>query len=127
MSKEDLEKLLDMEYPESFKRRMGIPKGQSHTRRMNGEREYRLKDWFEFFDRARFKKTKHFNIARTTSHSSIIHMIKRILSKIPVKMQVFLTSIIPLKATNNISTNNRVYSDLVNFYQKEISLLIAYK
>jgi SAM-dependent methyltransferase len=127
MSNEELELLLDIEYPSEFKRKMGVSEDEKHTRRMNGENEYRRKDWFKYFNKAGFKKSQHYNIARTTSGKSWIAFCKRLFSKIPYWVQIIATNLLRPKPTNHISSHNRVYSNLVNDYQKEISLLIAYK
>jgi len=125
LTEADLNKLLDVEYSAHFKREMGIPESQSHTRRMNGENEYRKCDWFSFFKGAGFREWSHFNVARTNSRFALVSFFKFILSKIPPKFQIIITNFLPKKITSSISAESRLYSSIVNNYQKEISLLVA--
>ncbi len=127
LTEADLNKLLDVEYGANFKKEMGIPESQSHTRRMNGENEYRRSDWFRFFDEAGFCEKSHFNIARTNSRLPIVAFLKSLLGKMPPKFQLIVTNFLPKKITSSISADSRLYYDIVNKYQKEISLLVAIK
>lgn len=127
LSDKDLEKLLDIEYTPEFKKKMGVSKDKIHTRRMNGENEYRRRDWLSFFEGVGFKNSRHYNVARTKSNNKLVSFGKSIFSWLPYKIQIVITNLLNLKPTNLISPQNRIYSDLVNDYQKEISLLIAYK
>ncbi len=127
LSKKDLDDLLNIEYSDEFKVKMGVPVDVKHTRRMNGENEYRRKDWLAFFEEVGFKDGKHYNLARTKSGNKLTGVIKWIVSKLSYKIQIKITNLFPLKPTNNISSNNRIYTSLINNYQKEISLLVAYK
>ena len=127
LSNADLEKLLDTEYSPEFKKKMGVPEDIKHTRRMNGENEYRRKEWFKYIESAGFKKAEHFNLARTASRNKLLLIIKNIYSLIPPRIQAVISNVLPIKPTNNISANNRIYSGLLNNYHKEISLIIGYK
>ncbi len=127
LNEEDLKKLLETEYPAEFKKKMGIPPDRVHTRRMNGENEYRRKDWLKFLKESEFRNIKHYNIAKVSSNSVVIKYLKTLFSILPFRLQLIITSMLPLKPTSFISPKERIYSKLVNFYQKEISLLIGYK
>jgi SAM-dependent methyltransferase len=127
MSEADLERLLDIEYPASFKEKMGIDPKVKHTRRMNGEYEYRLKDWRQHVLHAGFSSMEHFNVARTVSAMLLVRAAKYALSLLPPRLQAHITRLFPITPTSNISANNRVYTPLVNHFQKEISLIIGYK
>jgi ubiquinone/menaquinone biosynthesis C-methylase UbiE len=125
----DLKALLDKEYPEDFKRKMGVPPGVPHTRRMNGEREYRLREWREAFVSAGFSRFEHYNVARVTSHNALVAAGKRLFAKLPPRLQSLYTwLVIPAsKPGVTISADHRVYSPLVQKFPKEISLMIATK
>lgn len=123
----DLNQLLDAEYSRDFKIKMGVDPNTKHTRRMNGENEYRRKEWLSFLKNVGFKKVKHLNVARTNSRNLFIQAVKIFISILPPRMQLCITSFFKFKPSSNISSQDRIYSKLVDFYQKEISLLIGYK
>jgi len=128
-NKKDLDELLDTEYGENFKRRIGIPINQKLTRRMNDEKEYRLKDWTAAFKEAGFAKVDYFYLDKT-SGGKISRIIKSLISLIPPKLQVYVNKFLPEPKHDHkfiLSSTNRVYSRFVNPFRKEISLLIAYK
>lgn len=127
LSESDLEGLLDMEYPASFKEKMGIDPTVKHTRGMNGEYEYRLQDWKQYLKGAGFSRAEHFSVARTVSTFWFIRVVKYFLTMLPPRVQAGITRLLPITSTSNISANNRVYTSLVNHFQKEISLIIGYK
>ncbi len=129
LTDEKLENMLDKEYSRESKIVMGVNPDILLTRRMNGEREYRLNDWRKHFISSGFTSFKHFNIARCSSKSFFIKKTKEVFSLLPVNIQ---TSLMNLVLGNNInvsklSHNNRIYTTLIDNFPKEISLMIAYK
>lgn len=129
-TKQDLNELLDSEYDEDFKRQMGMPLDRRFTRRMNDEKEYRLKDWFSAFEKAGFAQTKYFYLAKTASNNPALRAIKIFLSKLPVQIQLSLNKLLPLPKFNHkfiLEPKNRIFAKPVNPFPKEISLMIAYK
>jgi len=128
LSEADLTALLDIEYPPAENVRMGLAPDAHHTRRMNGEREYRLKDWRAAFLGAGFSRFEHFNIARTVSGNLVIARGKALFAHLPPRLQTHLTRLFinPEKRGGpNISSDHRVYSALGRHFPKEISILIA--
>lgn len=128
---EDIDKLLDTEYPSHDKEKLfGVPTSQKFTRRMNGEKEYRLKDWQASFHEAGFSKVDYFYLDKTSSANKLFKVIKNLLAIFPPTIQINLNKFLPKPAQNHkfiLSSKNRVYSSFVNPFRKEISLLIAYK
>lgn len=128
LSKEDLEKLLDKQYSKEAKIAMGLSGDVYHTRRMNGEKEYRLKDWHGAFLDSGFKKFKHYHIARLPLDNSISTISKKIISILPIFIQVLITRIISRNGNkNDLEQSNKIYTKLVNNFPKEVSLMITYK
>ncbi len=122
----DLSELLDRECSEQEKRFFGLPADRKLTRRMCGEKEYQLKDWFSSFEKAGFSKIDHFYLAKTTGK----RLIKNFISILPVFIQIRLNKLLPEpKYSHNfiLSSENKVFSRFVNPFPKEISLLIAYR
>ncbi len=128
MTDADLEKLLDTEYSSETKMLMGLPKDVFHTRRMNGEKEYRLKDWKQAFLGAGFKVFEHYHVARLNNTSSGSGKIKLAISKLPPRIQAFVSGMISRGGnSNNLEQSHKVYSRTVNNFPKEISLMVVWK
>ena len=51
----ELEKKLEVEYSDASKAVFGIPAGQSYKRRDNGEHEYTIRDWEEYYHKAGYE------------------------------------------------------------------------
>lgn len=129
-TKEDLNELLDAEYDYDFKKQMGMPLYQKFTRRMNDEKEYRLRDWLSAFKKSGFNKTRCFYLAKTTSKNPIFRAIKLFLSGLPVLIQLYFNKFLPLPRFNHkfiLASKNRIFVRSVKPFPKEISLMIAYK
>ena len=129
-TKDDLEEMIDQEYGDSFKKEFGVPVSQKLTRRMNGEREYRLKDWLKFFNESGFRKTEYFYLKKTLHSNIIMRTIKTLISLLPVKLQILVTKFLPSAENNSKFTfepQNIIYTNKINRFPKEISLLIAHK
>jgi len=125
---DDLDDLLEKEYSAEAKKSMGIPENQFHNRRMNGEKEYRLKDWQQSFSRAGFHSFSHYHIARTNSARPIVRTIKKIISKFPIRVQTLLTRFIRGEGNkNNLEESHKIYTSLIEHFPKEISFMIAWK
>ena len=128
LTAEGLEKLLDTEYSPEVKVSMGLPSDVFHTRRMNGEKEYRLKDWQDAFLAAGFKSFKHYHIARLPETKSFTNLGKKLLSLLPISIQTFLTGILSRDGNkNNLEQSHKIYTKLVNNFPKEISLMVVRK
>ena len=128
LTNEGLEKLLDTEYSSESKILMGLPADVLHTRRMNGEKEYRLKDWQDAFLSAGFKTFKHYHIARLSETKSFVNLVKKTILFFPVSMQTFLTGILSRDGNkNNLEQSHKIYTKLVNNFPKEISLMVVRK
>ncbi len=126
LESEDLETLLDKEYSREAKKAMGISEDQYHTRRMNGENEYRLKDWFSYMDRVGFTKTQHYNIAKIGGNF-LSRAAKHTLTLLPVNLQAKLSGYVSTKIVNNLEPSNRIFINLFPKYPREFSLMIAEK
>lgn len=128
LTAEGLEKLLDTEYSSETKKSMGLPPNIFHTRRMNGEKEYRLKDWQSAFLSAGFKTFKHYHIARLSKVTSLVTCIKKFLSYLPIPLQTLCTKILSRDGNkNNLEQSHKIYTKFVNNFPKEISLMVVYK
>jgi len=129
-TREDLDELLDAEYDHNFKKQLGLSVDQKFTRRMNDEKEYRLKDWQTSFNEAGFSRVDYFYLDKTSSGKITARIIKTLISLIPIRLQVSLNKILPEPTQSHkfvLSYQNRIYSRFINPFRKEISLLIAYK
>lgn len=127
---EDLRKLLDAEYPIKDRKLFGVSPDQKFTRRMNGEKEYRLKDWRAAFLGAGFKQVEHFHLAKTVGGSSFSRGLKNLIALIPARIQSHLTKFLPTSPRQHIfilTEQNRVFVPAINKFPKESSLLIAYR
>jgi len=123
----ELVKLLDQEYTRESKILMGLSPGVPHTRRQNGEKEYRLADWEKALKKSGFLVVDHFHLARLRG-DKFSKVFKKIVSWLPVSWQVMITA--PLyrhKKVNNLEISNLVFCPPVNNFPKEISLIIAHK
>ena len=122
--------MLDQEYDNEFKKHFGIPIEKKLTRRMNGEREYRLRDWQKSFQKSGFSRVQHFRLTKCASNNLFFRTIKYILSYFSPGSQMFLNKFLSRKKTNrrfDIAWSNVIYSRHIKRFPKEISLLIAYK
>lgn len=129
-TQEDLNELLDAEYDYNFKKQMGMPLDSRFTRRMNDEKEYRLKDWISSFERAGFTKINYFYLTKTKSNNYVSSAIKSFLSNLPVLTQLAFNKFLTLPRFNHkfiLDSRNRIFARPVNPFPKEISLMIAYK
>lgn len=126
MSDADLEALLNIEYTPQMKLSMGIPVEKYHIRRMNGENEYRLKDWKRHFKNTGFSVVEHYNVAKRGGNL-IGRFIKNILALLPPKMQTKVTPFISRTVTNNLEPTNRIFTDIFPAYPREFSLMFAWK
>ena len=128
-TKEDLDELLDAEYDASSKTELlGVPSDKKFTRRMNGEKEYRLKDWQAAFRGAGFKRVEHFHLAKTVGPAPVL-FIKSALAILPPQIQVLISRFMPSPKRSHkfiLDSHNRIFVKEVKKFPKEISLLIAY-
>ena len=128
LTDEGLEKLLDTEYSSETKILMGLSPNIFHTRRMNGEKEYRLKDWQDAFLTAGFKEFKHYHVARIKDKEFFSRKIKISISLLPISLQTRLASLLSRGGNrNNLEQTNKIYTPLVNNFPKEISLMVVWK
>lgn len=128
LTEEDLQKLLDTEYSPEVKVSMGLSADAFHTRRMNGEKEYRLKDWRDAFLKAGFKEFRHYHVARLSDKKTLANQIKKILSRLPISLQTVCTKILSRDGNkNNLEQSHKIYTKLVNNFPKEISLMVVRK
>lgn len=129
-SERDLRELTDQEYTESYKKQFGLPVDQKLTRWMNGEREYRLKDWKSALFNSGFSRIDHFNLQQTSGGGSLNQMLKKALSLLPIWLQTKANLILPQHRPNHKfihSSDHRVHTSSINVFRKEISVIIAYK
>jgi len=125
----DLTGLIDAEYGREFKKQFGLPLDQEWTRRMNGEKEYRLTDWRGAFLRAGFGKFESFYLAKIGG-GRISLAVKNILSNMPVSLQFMLARFMPKPRFNHkfiLDPKNRIFTKLLNNFPKEVSIMIAHK
>jgi len=126
----DLNELMDTEYGEKDKARFGVLPDIEFTRRMNGEKEYRLKDWKSVFANTGFSAVDYFYLAKPISQSLLSRIVKNFLATLPSFLQMRLNKLLPPPDFGSkfaLAPQNRIFTRLVNKFPKEISLLIAYK
>lgn len=129
-TREDLDELLDAEYGEGYKKQFGLPLDQKLTRRLNGEKEYRLKDWEASFIQAGFSRIDYFYLEKSSSGNKSSRFIKNLLASMPFSLQKLINDFLPMPKQNHkftLEVRNRIYSRFVNPFRKEISLIVAYK
>ncbi len=127
---QDLNELLDAVYDSSYNRQFGLPEEQKINRRSNGEREYRRKDWQAAFLGAGFGSFEHAYLARTKSGNRLSQLFKRGMSVLPAPIQKIINPLLPHPTFNHkfiLSSEDRIFAPPINYFAKEISLLIAYK
>lgn len=129
-SDNDLDALMDQPYGDDYKRQFGLPLQMRLTRRMNGEREYRLKDWRTALTHAGFGRIVHHNLERTKGGSMLWRMFKNIVARFPIPMQVVLISWLPARLPKHrfvLSREGRIYSPALNEFRKDMSMIVAHK
>lgn len=126
LTKSDLEALLDREYSSETKINMGLSPDTRHTRRMNGEYEYRLQDWNRHFMNAGFPLLQHYSVAKIGGYLPV-RLLKHILAVLPVRAQSKLSSFFSKKVTNDLDPSNRIFTNIFPSYPREFSLLVALK
>lgn len=122
----DLDKLLDTEYPSEFKKFMGVDPNIKWTRRMNGEREFRLKDWVSYGEQANLKLHLFAHLARTVSSNPVFKIIKTMISRLPIPVQKNLSKIVGAsgkKHANQLETKKVIFFPPLRIFPKEISFL----
>src|SRR3989344_150572 len=120
---QDLDELLDKECFEEEKKVLDDP-DRIISRRMLGEREFRLRDWKSYLLGAGFQKIESFNLSKLNQR-----FIKKLIAAIPARIQSRINKLLPKSKFNHkfiLDQRNKVYSKLVNPFPKDISLLIAY-
>ncbi len=129
-TKEDLDGLMDTEYGAEGKKRFNVPAGQKFTRRMNSEKEYRLKDWESAFSNIGFSAVDYFYFAKPISQNLPARMVKNFLAILPIFLQLQLNKLLPPPEFGSkfaLAPQNRIFTRLINKFPKEISLIVAYK
>ena len=125
LTSEDLEKMLEWEYDNIFKKRIGYPSNQKLTRRMNGEKEYKLSDWKRAILDSGLVNFRHFYIAGCRGRLPF-KLIKKIISHFPVSLQHKISWLVPSsKGLFSLSENNKIFSSTVNLFTRDVSLMIA--
>lgn len=130
LTEKDLEALLDKEYTVESKKLMGIDSNQRWTRRMNGEREFRLKDWTSYAASAGLTRETFVHLARTASPNPIKRAAKELLSLLPVSLQTSCAKHFGLARgmhPNHLETSAIAYTATINKFPKEISVVVFRK
>lgn len=126
----DLDTLLDQEYSESYKAQFGIPIHEKLTRRMNGEREYRLSDWRKAMHAGDMEMIRFYNLQQTSGGSLLVRLYKRCMSWLPLAIQVAITRRVAHTAKRHafaLDTKQRIFSSYANPFRKEMSVLVGEK
>jgi SAM-dependent methyltransferase len=126
LSDSELDALLDMEYTAKSKIAMGLPPDARHTRRMNGENEYRLYEWKKYFEGAGLTDFRHYNIPKIRGNY-MSKMSKKSLSLFPIDVQTKLSGLVSKRVNNYLEPSNRIFLDVFPSYPREFSLMIARK
>jgi len=125
----DLDELMDAPCGPELYRRFGFDPARALTRRQNGEREYRRYDWHQACLGAGFARFEHWHLARPTG-SSRTASAKRLMSKLPLVTQRFLTRLLPSPSARHkfvLEPSDRVFISPLEPFHKEMSLMIAYR
>jgi len=129
-SDSDLEKLLDKEYEEDFKKRINIGADEKLNRRMNGENEYRLRDWVSYFKSNNFSLVNYFCLQKTSSPKKISQLIKKAIAFIPFSSQKYFAKYLSKRDKKDLfrlEEKNLVFIDELNPFRKEMSLMVFKK
>lgn len=116
----DLDELMDTVYGESYYRHFGLPLDSRLSRRSNGEREYRLKDWQSALGDANFGQLQYAYLAKSASRHALISWLKESPLQVLVPKSKYDHKFI-------FEEKNRFFSRLVNPFSKDISLIISFK
>jgi ubiquinone/menaquinone biosynthesis C-methylase UbiE len=125
-SEADINYLLDKEYDELSKKRFG-KMGQRFTRRMNGEKEYRLKDWKMAMNLSGFSEIDYFYLSKTIGRWQ---KIRELIGLLPSGIQILFTRLSSKPKINHkflLERENTIFCKEANFLPKNISLIVAYK
>lgn len=126
----DLDTLLDQEYSENYKEQFGIPVHEKLTRRMNGEREYRLSDWRKAMDAGGMEMIRFYNLQQTSGGGLLVRLYKRCVSWLPLPLQVAITRHVAHTAKRHafaLDAKQRIFSSHTNAFRKEMSVLVGEK
>jgi len=124
---EEIRQMLELEYDANYKNMFGIDTNIKLTRAMNGEHEYRLKEWHNFFSKAGFSSFSHFRLDQCRG-KNISKLLKKTLAILPPRLQIHLTKFLPRQhSLFELAWDNRVFVPALKNFRKEISLMIAYK
>ena len=129
-SNAQLDVLLDREYDHGYKMQFGLPLDQKLTRRMNGEREYRLQDWSRVMMDSGLYLSRFYNVQQTSGGGVFRRWYKKLMSMLPIAVQVMITKIVPQKEKRHLfilDGKHRIFSSYANPFHKELSVLIAQK
>ncbi|MBP6885665.1 MAG: class I SAM-dependent methyltransferase [Candidatus Pacebacteria bacterium] len=128
-SQDDLDALLDTRYGPEYNKQFGIPAEQVMTRRLNGEREYRRRDWWGAAYNAGIRVFESWRIEKPDS-GGVIGKIKLALSILPPNIQLLLSRFIPQRKQTHkfiLDDSSRVFTRHMEHFRKEMSVMIAYK
>ncbi|MBX4211227.1 MAG: class I SAM-dependent methyltransferase [Candidatus Yanofskybacteria bacterium] len=126
----ELDELLDSVYGSSYNKQFGLSPDVRMTRRLNGEREYRLNDWKTTFLGAGFTKFDDAYLARTIGGTNVAHVIKKVIAFFPPLLQRVVNPLLPQPRFSHkfiLESHNRNFTPPVDSFAKEISLMVAYK
>ncbi len=126
MSESELDALLNVEYSEKAKIAMGVDPKALHTRRMNGEFEYRLRDWNRYALETGFASIEHHNVARVGG-SVPIRILKGLISGLSPRLQSKISRYISKAVANHLEPSNRIFSNMFPSYPRDFSLMITTK
>lgn len=121
-----LDALLDTAYSPEAKKMMGLDPNIFHTRRMNGEFEYRRSDWERHMTQAGLVRFTHYNVARRGGNV-VVRYIKKILSYLPLSVQIFFSRYISKTVANHLEPSHRIFTNMLPSYGRDFSLFYAWK
>lgn len=127
LSDAELDALLDVEYSQETKRNMGIAPEIRQTRRMNGEREYRRRDWDRMFRSAGFRSFDCIHLARVNSSNPVVSTIKRLAASLPIRFQESLFRSISVREVNHQQSSPIAFVRGLAHFPKEPNLMVARK
>ncbi len=125
LTDDDLEAMLDARYGQEFNKFFGLAPEQVMTRRRNGEREYRLRDWKHAAFAAGFTDFEYWRVEKSGNN-----VIKKTLSLFPSRIQALVTSFLPKPRQSHrfiLDASHRVFTPLLNHFRKEMSVMVIHR
>ena len=128
-SDKDLDVLLDTTYGPEYNRQFGLAPEHVVTRRINGEREYRLRDWRDTAAQSGLSSFDYWRVEKPRT-GGVAGYIKQLVSLLPPRVQILLSRYIPQRKQSHsfiLDASHRIFTHHMDHFRKEMSIMVAYK